>query len=391
MLFYQILKQKRTLNMKNIFFYLLVSTAVISCSKSEMQQTTDTIKQADSLFNTAKDGFKTLDSISKIVNDSAKMNSEIRKHTESVEKVIGDKNINIDSINSVLNKAKNEIEKNADVAKAIDSASKIIKESNNPVDIITTVSKTIEKVSKSSENTAKEPVTTSEKQQEQPKTIERYTETTQNSENNQNPIVKTGEMEVLVNNLETSKNDLSVLLRKYNGEIVTERFDEQEGFKNQTYSVKIPYKYFDEAVNRIPQQFGTLRIKNVESSGNDYNPNQMCDLEITLTENQQLTNSGIFGNSENNDAVNEPNSFFKDLENIGLILLGLLLLFFIVVIVLLVWLIKKLNRKNNDKSFNETQPKNSFQNTGKAEFTEETNVQKPEENLEDPYSKYKPN
>ena len=56
--------------MKKILLSFFIASALISCDKNTIQQTTDSIKSADSLFTKANDGLKTLDSISKTINDS---------------------------------------------------------------------------------------------------------------------------------------------------------------------------------------------------------------------------------------------------------------------------------------------------------------------------------
>ena len=58
------------ITMKKIFLGLFISAALISCDKSTIQQTSDSIKNTDSLFTKANDGLKTLDSIYKTINDS---------------------------------------------------------------------------------------------------------------------------------------------------------------------------------------------------------------------------------------------------------------------------------------------------------------------------------
>ena len=60
----KIIKMKKT-----IFSIFTASILLIACNKTDMQQATDTIKNADSLFQEAKESYKTLDSISKIVKD----------------------------------------------------------------------------------------------------------------------------------------------------------------------------------------------------------------------------------------------------------------------------------------------------------------------------------
>lgn len=55
---------------KLIFSIFTASILLVACNKSDMKQASDTIKNADSLFQEAKEGYNTLDSISKAVKDS---------------------------------------------------------------------------------------------------------------------------------------------------------------------------------------------------------------------------------------------------------------------------------------------------------------------------------
>lgn len=383
--------------MKNIFFSCLVAISVISCSKTDIQQTTNSIKKADSLFNSAKDGFKTLDSISKIVSDSTKINSEIRKQTEHIEKVIRSNTKNIDSISAILEKTTGKINKSSEVIIAVDSAEKVLRESKNPVEIMTTISKTIEKISKNT-NSADKTVPPTPPQTEQ--------ESVHNS-NAQNipepnvpqttiitePLAKSGKIEISVENSNNSRDEIAMELRKYGGEIVTENFGEQNNERKQILTAKIPLQYFDQAANSISQRFGSLKSKTIEATGTDYNPNQMCDLEITLTENLM---NGTENFSKDPIAENDENSEKTFLEKFGI--WGVIILVCLILIPLMLLIIYLMNRnmkkkvaaeiKNNMQANQQQQPTQHIS----PETTTNNNFQSSENNNleEDPYAKYKP-
>ena len=75
-----------------------------SCSKQEFSEATNSIKKADSLFMKANDGLKTLDSISKRVNDSNGIARkvvlpEIEKQSKKIDSTLKSGSWKIDSIN----------------------------------------------------------------------------------------------------------------------------------------------------------------------------------------------------------------------------------------------------------------------------------------------------
>src|SRR5690606_38294907 len=185
---------------------LALGTAVISCSKSEMQQTSDTIKNADSLFTRANDGVRTLDSISKIVRDTAKFNKiivpEIEKTKESVGKVIQDNAKSLDSLNAVLKNARRDIQKGSDVLKTVDSAGRVLKETSNPIDVLSTISKTIDKDSKSARQRTKAENTKVKSDAPDNKTVSPSVD--EAAPVITNPITKTGVMEITVYDLSNS-------------------------------------------------------------------------------------------------------------------------------------------------------------------------------------------
>ena len=113
--------------MKNFFLILLTSVLFVSCEKNTLQQTTDNIKRADSLFTKANQGIKTLDSISKTISDSNGIAKkviipEIQKQKKSIDSTIKSGGWRIDSINKQIEKITKNVVVGTEVAKTLDSA-----------------------------------------------------------------------------------------------------------------------------------------------------------------------------------------------------------------------------------------------------------------------------
>lgn len=386
--------------MKNLLYTLALGTAVISCSKSEMQQTRDTIKNADSLFTRANDGVRTLDSISKIVRDTAKFNKiivpEIEKTKESVGKVIQDNAKSLDSLNAVLKNARRDIQKGSDVLKTVDSAGRVLKETSNPIDVLSTISKTIDKVSKSARQST-QPEKTEEKSVApdnnavSPSVDEAAPVIT-------NPITKTGVMEITVYDLSNSRDDLSLALRRFQGGIVSEKFEDINGDRKQVIRVTIPTQYFDEAATHLPDRLGTLTTRSVESSGTDYDPNRMSSLEFILSEKRQEVMTDILAEKEPDSTPTNDNSasgaFMKGFDVLGKVLLALLPFWPVLVIGAVIWYFMR--GRNKNRQFEET-PNPYVEEVPQEEFIETHPVKKAEEvnppaekTDTDPYEKYRP-
>lgn len=390
--------------MKNIWFPFAVATAMVSCSQTEMKQTTNTIKKADSLFQTAKDGFKTLDSISVIVKDSAQFNKvivpEIEKQKKSVEEVIRNSAKSIDSVNAVIKSTTEKINRSADVLKTVDSARESLKNSKNPVDALTTISKTLEKVSKSARNNQQQTKASEPQVQVEPRTPDYKSPTVPSQQETvaTNPIMKTATMTIAVDNLDDTRSTLATELYKYGGEIVSESMGEEQGIRKQRITAKVPYKYFDEATQKIAQRMGTLRTKNVETEGMDYSPEQMCDLEITFTERSQFASNETITNSDSSDSGTykdkSSDAFMKGFDGLKNVLLFLLPFWPLLLIGGIVYYFYRRNQRKKDEALVEAKLEEQKIYREKAEqtYTEPTALPKTEssENSDDPYAKYKP-
>ena len=391
--------------MKKIWFSFAFTAVLVSCTQTEMKQTTDTIKQADSLFTTAKNGYKTLDSISKIVKDSAKFNKivvpEIEKTKKEVENVIQNNAKSLDSINAVIKKTTDQLNKSANVIKTVDSAGKVLKETKNPVDILTTITKTIDKVSKQTKTGAKTETTTSP---QLPQTADNddiviHTEPKRDPVPETaapaitNPIVRTAQMKIGVNNVEDTRSKLATELYKYGGEIVTESFGEEQGQRNQFITAKVPYQYFEEATQNIAREFGTLRTKSVQSQGSEYDPNQMCDLEITFVENDQfpanetITNSSESGKPADTYGEKSSDAFMKGFTGMKNVFLFLLPFWPVLLIGGLIWYFaarskrRKLETELERQRLYNEQLKN--QNNQRAQNYQQKQYQRPENLIQD--------
>ena len=351
--------------MKNIFGIVLAAMILISCGKTDFQKTTDSIKSADSLIQQANDGFKTLDSISKIVNDTAKFRKivvpEIEKHTKEAEKIIRDNNINLDSLNKEIKKVADKIGKSTDVIKSVDSVSKALNESKNPIDKIATVTDAINKVVKKNSSDKKSENQPSKEVENSSKPL---TPPTSANTKAINPMGKILKLEISVENADDARNQLSRLVKNYGGEITGESFGAEEGIKKQLVNAKIPYQYFEEVSQNLFQNLGTVQNKTVDSYGTDYDPNQKCDLIITFKEkNQSLGNSTSLEEEKTEDKFSEKssNAFMKGFDVLGSVFLFLLPFWPLFLLALIGFLIyRRSKRKKQEKENSQSENKENF-------------------------------
>ncbi|HAI79978.1 MAG TPA: hypothetical protein DCL65_02975, partial [Chryseobacterium sp.] len=210
--------------MKNLFFIILATVALISCDKSTIQQTTDNIKRADSLFTKANDGIKTLDSISKTITDSDGITKkviipEIEKQKKSIDSTIKSGGWRIDSINKQIEKITKNVVVGTEVVKTLDSANESLKNGESTIKVLTRTADKILKQTKkqntTAENSANENRATPQEQNNPvivPPVVEK------------DPIVKTARLEIQVDDLNTAKALLKQKIRENNADLVTENF-----------------------------------------------------------------------------------------------------------------------------------------------------------------------
>lgn len=271
--------------MKKTFTLLLLSLIMSSCSKQEFQNSTDSLKKADSLFNTAQNGLKTLDSISKkIKHDSIREKiiiPQIEKHSQKIDSTLKSGSWQIDSINREIEKITKNVKVGTDVAATIDSAGKAIHSGENAVTVITeTAHKILKRTSSQAtpksgtEQHKKQPSYPNLKNSPQPEYIA-------------DPVVKTAELELEVGNLNDANR---LLLQKFtanNAELVSQRFSDTESVQRTYLTAKVPLGQFERLLSDVNSSVGTVHSQIIQSEGTKYMPDQMCDVAITLVQRNQ--------------------------------------------------------------------------------------------------------
>ena len=379
--------------MKKTLLAILLSTLVISCDKNTIQQTTDSIKSADSLFTKANDGLKTLDSITKTINDSSGIANkvlipEIQKQKKVIDSTIKTGGYQIDSINKEIEKITKQVVVGTDVVKTLDSANESIKNGESAIKVLTKTADKILNQTKRQTLSPKPSSNTAERNQNNtviiPPVVER------------NPLVKKAKIEIEVENLQTAKSLLQDKIRENDADLVTENYSQTEGFQREYVTVKVPLNHFDQLVDQISTNIGDLKTKELSAEGIDYVSGQMGDVEITLVQNDKLAGNTI----NKSDTENEPNTFGSKSSNafmdgfavLGTVLLALLPFWPLFLIGGLIWYFVRRNKRNKEqKSIEMMTAKTNQEPNQKLEVpTEIIETPQPENSDHIDYSKYLP-
>jgi hypothetical protein len=387
---------------KLIFSIFTASILLVACNKSDMKQASDTIKNADSLFQEAKEGYNTLDSISKAVKDSNStigkvIIPEIDKHKEIIEDAIKKGNISIDSIQREFDKIKAKAQQNEEIKKAIDSVASVA-EANPETTKVKNLLESANKILKhSNENSQPSAPKIS---QNDVKISSQKTEIV--------PIVKTARLNISVEDISAAKEMLQQELRNTNGDLVTESYSENEGIAKEYITAKVPLYNFNNLVNNLAN-LGAVQTKTTDSRGKDYDSNQMCDVEITLVDhsisNSSVTSAedlNIVNGDEKKDETfgdKSEGAFMKGFGVIGSLFLALLPFWPIFLIAGIVWyFVAKKNKKKREEEFQrqlaiEKEKLKSTEKSENQEIKTQENVEKPtteEQKNDDDISKYLP-
>jgi len=111
-----------------------------------------------------------------------------------------------------------------------------------------------------------------------------------------NKMVKSGFINLNVDNSETVKEVVKEEIRKYNGYVKSEDFsyiadeplnssysDAEKERKNYVLEVKVPIRNFDELMDQL-SGIGEVESKNVEVFGNNYSDNSICSISINIAD-----------------------------------------------------------------------------------------------------------
>ena len=336
--------------MKKIFLSVFVAGALISCDKNTIQQTTDSIKQADSLLTKANDGIKTLDSISKTINDSDGITKkviipEIERQKKSIDSTIKSGSWQIDSINKEIEKITKNVKVGTEVVKTLDSANRSLGKGENAISVLTKTADKILQQTKSQPKTTENPAPNSSSQNQN-------ISVTTTPEKEISPLVKTARLEIQVENLEEAKALLRQKIRENNADLITENFSQNEGIMKEYITAKVPLQYFDGLVSDISSQLGDVKSKSTESEGNDRIASQMCDVEITLLQNENIAGTTVPDEKVEEDPNSFSGAFMKGFKVLGDGLIFLLPFWPIFLIAGGIWyFVAKRNKKKREEEF----------------------------------------
>ena len=379
--------------MKKIFATFILFTALISCSKQEFSEATNSIKRADSLFTKANDGLKTIDSISKRINDSdgiarKVLIPQIEKQTKKIESTLKSGSWKIDSINKDIAEITKNVKVGTDVAKTLDSANKALQ---NGESVISVLSSTADKILKRTQTQKATAPSNAESQNQS------------NNQNNsvvvppiveQNPLVKTAVLEIQVDDITQAKSILKQKIRESNADLVSDNFSQKEGFEREYITVKVPLYNFDNLVSDLSNGLGELKSKSTESEGKDYISSQMCDIEITLVQKELIASNQIVNNENNNDSDSfgskSSSAFMSGFKVLGDMMVAILPFWPIFLIAGLIFYFVRRNKKNKDVKLLENEQSVPIQKTQTTTPPDTVESRNNEDSDEPDYSKYLP-
>lgn len=114
-----------------------------------------------------------------------------------------------------------------------------------------------------------------------------------------NKMMKTGVLELNVNDAETAKEIVKEEVKKYDGFIKSENISLNNNEKKIAYlKVKVPIQKFDYLMDDLSYNIGEVENKGIDVSGQNFVNNTMCDVEITL-----------YGTSQSTLVKDEPQTF----------------------------------------------------------------------------------
>lgn len=98
-----------------------------------------------------------------------------------------------------------------------------------------------------------------------------------------NKMVKTGILELTVDDAELARETVKDEVKKYDGFIKSESTSLNNNDKKIAYlKVRVPIQKFEYLMEELSYNIGTVENKGIEVSGQDFVQNTMCEVDITL-------------------------------------------------------------------------------------------------------------
>jgi len=253
--------------MKKFILLVAVSGTFIMCKKGEAATSNleNTLHSADSTVASASEKLDDVSDKANAALDSA--------------------NVKIKDFENAKNEVKDKIE---NTSKMVDSLSEKI--SNIALESKTDKKDSVQKNRKMVVNVLRET-----------KVVYKARPEKENAEPNvlKNKLVKTGTLELQVNDAETAKEIVKEEVGKYDGFIRSENISVSSDDKKMAYlKVRVPLQKFDYLMSDLSYNLGDIENKSIEVTGQEVVKNTLCDIDITL-----------YGMSENREEQKEPGTF----------------------------------------------------------------------------------
>lgn len=137
-----------------------------------------------------------------------------------------------------------------------------------------------------------------------------------------NPIQKYGNLSFSVEDNAAAISEVRYLVKKYDGKIKSENLTSNNENNTNYIVAKIPLKEYDYLIEDLMDNLGTLNDKTLEITGDDYQPNKLCDVEITLySKNNSLAKNEDEPKTFGGKAVNAVTTGWEVIGNVLLFFL----------------------------------------------------------------------
>lgn len=166
-----------------------------------------------------------------------------------------------------------------------------------------------------------------------------------------NKMVKTGTLELTVNDAETAKEIVKEEVKKYDGFIRSENISLNNENKIAYLKVKVPIQKFEYLMEELSNNnIGKVENKSIEVSGQDLAQNTLCELNITLYGNKDTYIENEDSESFGGKSLAAISSGWNVITSIFLFILPLWPLFLIGGIGYYFYKKKNKNLPNNDSN-----------------------------------------
>ena len=276
--------------MKKTIVLAAIALSIVACNKSEMANQNSSETENTSVV--AKEN-SNVDSAALSVNEDVKIDKEVAQKVH--EKVMNETNKSIDSLaktSQIIPEVIDETPPEAEDKKIVSNPMKpqIIKET-----------KIIYKEKPSAKSIAV------------------------------NPIQKYGNLSFSVEDNAAAISEVRYLVKKYDGKIKSENLTSNNENNTNYIVAKIPLKEYDYLIEDLMGNLGTLNDKTLEITGDDYQPNKLCDVEITLySKNNSLAKNEDEPKTFGGKAVNALTTGWEVIGNVLLFFLPFWPLFLLI-------------------------------------------------------------